>query len=108
MIMEALPTHESLRRSWHLTKSRVWRLLGLSLLTFAVVSVSSALVGAIIGFMVGYFFGEPAVYDVVPPLATFGGQTIGLALAAPITTVCYCYLRADCKPTDGDVGGLSP
>ena len=40
-------------RSWYITKSQVWRLLGLSMLTPGVLVVFGALVGGVLGGLVG-------------------------------------------------------
>lgn len=94
MIMEDVPLRESLRRSWDITRSRVFRLLGLGMLMTAVVVGSSVLIGIVL-ILVFVLFpntlagGSNAPYELV----FFIGQTVGLVFAAPITSACYYYLR---------------
>lgn len=94
MIMENVPVRESLRRSWHITKSQVLRLLALSMLTMVMVRVLSALLGLGLGMMVDLFSDTPGDgSNVLTAHALFVGQTVGLVFSAPITAACYYYLR---------------
>ena len=91
MIMEDASIYESLRRSWRLTKSHAWRLIGFGILLFAVVvGLSGAILSGIV-LAIGL--------DVPVPLTVFAAQTIGLILAAPTTAACYYYLQ------ENDVAG---
>ena len=96
MIMESLRVLESLRRSWYMTRSHVWRLLGLSILTTAIVVALGALLGLGFGLVLG-LLSDPLDdgSDVLTAVALFVGQTVGLVFAAPITSACYYYLRRD-------------
>ncbi|WP_419939294.1 glycerophosphoryl diester phosphodiesterase membrane domain-containing protein [Candidatus Palauibacter sp.] len=93
MIMENVPAGESLRRSWRITKSQVLRLYGLGILTAAVTLILSGLIGYGLDRGASLFSETPG--DGVLALALFLGQTVGLFIAAPITSASYYYLRGN-------------
>lgn len=101
MIMENVSVLESLRRSWQITRSQVLRLVGLGILTYAVVSVLSVLLFGIISMalvrmvFVPFFVDSGEAINSLDALWRFVDQTVGLVVLAPITSACYYHLRGN-------------
>ncbi|MDO4899407.1 glycerophosphoryl diester phosphodiesterase membrane domain-containing protein [Actinomyces sp.] len=98
LILENVGVWEGIRRSWQLTRSNFWHVLGTLLLTVLIVGVVSNLVGGAVGIITGsgtLLFGAPASAFMMAVSAFIGGllDAVIMPFSSAATALIYIDLR---------------
>lgn len=99
LVLEEQKVAEALRRSWRLTSRGFWRLLGIRVLTFVIVMVTTAIVSApfqVVAVVLGGSDPFAALSPSLPQLLLTGlGQAIAATIVYPFAAAVTALLYVD-------------
>ncbi|SNT14501.1 hypothetical protein SAMN06309944_2249 [Micrococcales bacterium KH10] len=96
LILEEASVITSLKRSWFLVKSQFWRVLGIQMLVYLIVSVIQQIIVVpltILGTIVGIVMANALVWILLVTLSTVLAATIGVSYSASVIALLYVDVR---------------